>query len=248
VRVVGYVFGVDLLRDIGLDQALALAAAVTIVVASIRALGETHLKRRLAFSTVSQLSYIVLGAALGSAAALAGAMFHIAAHGLMKITLFFCAGAIYARTHIEDIGELGGIGRRMPVTMAAFAVCAFGLAGIPPLVGFVSKWTLGVGAVEAGDPWFIAVLVASGLLNFGYFFPIVYAAFFGRRGTTDNADHAENVGNDFYDGNAPALTLPLALTAVAALALGLAPDLGFHLYELAWLAARGAAAPAGGAP
>jgi multicomponent Na+:H+ antiporter subunit D len=230
VRVVGYVFGVDLLRDLGIDQVLAVAASITILVASIRALGEGHLKRRLAFSTISQLSYIVLGAALGSSAALAGAMFHIAAHGLMKITLFFCAGAIYAKTHVEQIAELGGVGRRMPVTMAAFTLCAFGLAGIPPMAGFLSKWNLGVGALESGHPWFLAVLVASGLLNFGYFFPIVYAAFFGVRGPVR------------YDDNGPLLTLPLALTALAALGIGVYPNLGLSLYELAWQAARDTAA------
>jgi multicomponent Na+:H+ antiporter subunit D len=230
VRVVGYVFGVDLLRDLGIDQVLAVAASITILAASIRALGEGHLKRRLAFSTISQLSYIVLGAALGSSAALAGAMFHIAAHGLMKITLFFCAGAIYAKTHVEQIADLGGVGRRMPVTMGAFTLCAFGLAGIPPMAGFLSKWNLGVGALESGHPWFLAVLVASGLLNFGYFFPIVYAAFFGARGPVR------------YDDNGPLLTLPLALTALAALGVGVYPNLGLSLYELAWQAARDTAA------
>ena len=234
LRVVGFVFGVDTLRAAGADLALATVASVTIVVASLRALGEGHLKRRLAYSTISQLSYIVLGAALGSAAALAGAMFHIAAHGAMKITLFFCAGAIYVRTHLEQIADLGGIGRRMPLTMTAFAVCAFGLAGLPLLAGFVSKWLLGVGAVDAGHPVFIAVLIVSGVLNFAYFFPIVYAAFFHKRAEPQ------------YDESGLALTAPLALTGLAALVLGIHPGAGLHLYELAWQAARSVSAASGG--
>jgi multicomponent Na+:H+ antiporter subunit D len=237
VRIVGYVFGVDLLGDLGADRILAAAAGVTIIVASLRALGEGHLKRRLAYSTIGQLSYIVLGAALGSAAALAGAMFHIAAHGAMKITMFFCAGAIYARAHVDQIADLGGMGRRMPITMAAFTICAFGLAGMPLLAGFVSKWNLGVGAVEAGQPGYVMVLVASGLLNVGYFFPIVHAAFFG----SDRPVTFNDAG--------PALTAPLALTAVAAVVLGIHPDAALNLYELAWMAARSAVSPgAGGAP
>lgn len=234
LRVVGFVFGVDLLRELHLDIALATAASVTIVVASLRAFGEGHLKRRLAYSTIGQLSYIVLGAALGSAAALAGAMFHIAAHGAMKITMFFCAGAIYTRTHLEQIGDLDGIGRRMPVTMAAFAVCALGLAGTPLLAGFISKWNLGVGAIDAGHPVFIAVLLASGVLNFAYFFPIVYTAFF--RGAPGGR----------LDENGVAITLPLTVTALAAVVLGMYPDAGLHVYELAWRAARSVVAGAGG--
>ena len=147
VRIVGYVFGVDLLRSIGADFVLATAAAATILLASMRALSEENLKRRLAYSTVSQLSYIVLGSALGSATALAAAMYHIAAHGVMKITLFFCAGAIYTQTHREKVGELDGLAHQMPITMTAFALGATGLAGLPLFVGFISKWNLWCGRV-----------------------------------------------------------------------------------------------------
>jgi multicomponent Na+:H+ antiporter subunit D len=238
LRVVGFVFGVDLMREIGGDVVLAAVAGVTIILASVRALGEGHLKRRLAYSTIGQLSYIVLGAALGSTAALAGAAFHIAAHGAMKITMFFCAGAIHIRTHLEQVKDLGGIGRRMPLTMAAFAVCSFALAGLPLLAGFISKWNLGVGAVHAGQPFYIGVLIASGVLNFAYFFPIVYAAFFG--GTAGPVQH---------DDNGPAMTAPLAITAMAAIVLGVFPDAGLSLYRLAWMAAAAVTgASAGGTP
>ena len=237
LRVVGYVFGVDLLREVGVDTVLALIAAATILLASFRALGETHLKRRLAYSTISQLSYIVLGAALGSAAALAGAMFHIAAHGFMKITMFFCAGAIHTASHRDDISQFGGLGRQMPVTMAAFAVGAVGLAGTPLLPGFISKGNLALGALAAGHGWFIAVLVTSGLLNLAYFGPIVYDAFFKPAHGTVEPERLM-------------LTMPLAATAVATLLLGVMPNLGASFYRLAWSAATSvvAGSAAGGGP
>jgi multicomponent Na+:H+ antiporter subunit D len=226
VRIVHYVFGAELLHTLGADIVLASIASVTILVASVRALGEYDLKRRLAYSTVSQLSYIVLGAALGSVTALAGAMFHIVAHGFMKITLFFCAGAIYIKTHKRDISEMAGLGRQMPVTFGAFTVGALGLAGTPLFVGFVSKWNLGMGALQAAHPVFLAVLVISGLLNFAYFFPIVHAAFFGRSETPRR-----------YDEASVALWLPLAITATMSIVLGVFPNALVHFYDLAWQAA-----------
>jgi multicomponent Na+:H+ antiporter subunit D len=227
VRIIHYVFGVDVLRAIGLDAVLAGAAGATIILASIRALGEQNLKRRLAYSTVSQLSYIVLGAAIGTGAALAGAMFHIVAHGFMKITLFFCAGAIYIKTHNLEIPDMAGLGRQMPITFGAFTLGALGLAGTPLLVGFVSKWNLGLGALQAGQWIFLAVLVTSGLLNFAYFFPIVYGAFFGKAGQSIRVNEAPR-----------ALWVPLAITAVISVILGLYPNAGWDFYALAWKAAE----------
>jgi multicomponent Na+:H+ antiporter subunit D len=232
LRIVGWVFGVSLLDDIGASFWLALAAGVTIVLGSIRALGEDHLKRRLAYSTVSQLSYIVLGAALGSVHALMGAIFHVVAHGFMKITLFFCAGAIYTRTHKEYIRELDGLARRMPATFAAFTLGSLGLAGMPLVAGFLSKWNLGLGALEAAHPVYLAVLVLSGLLNFAYFFPIVHAGFFRGEKTRFR-----------FDEPAWTLWLPLAVTGAGSLVLGVFPDLGFSFYRLAWQAAESLVAP-----
>ncbi len=227
VRVVGFVFGPELLRSIGMDWVLASFAAATILGGSLRALGETNLKKRLAYSTVSQLSYIVLGAALGSPAALAGAIFHIAAHGFMKITLFFCAGSIYTRTHFTEIGQLAGIGRRMPMTMGAFTIGALGLAGTPLMAGFVSKWNIGLGAIHSGHEIFVAVLVISAFLNFAYFFPIVYTAFF------------EGEPSEFkFDEAGYALWLPPTLTALASLVIGIFPDWFWSFYTLAWTAAK----------
>lgn len=226
IRMVHYVFGIDLLRELGADMVLASIAGATILLASIRALGESHLKRRLAYSTISQLSYIVLGAVLGSTAALAGAMFHMVAHGCMKITLFFCAGAIDVKTHKVDITEFAGLGRQMPITFGAFTLGALGLAGTPLFVGFISKWNLGLGALQAGHPVFLAILVLSGLLNFAYFFPIIYTAFFGQGATPPRFNEAS-----------PALWVPLVLTALLSMLLGIAPNAGLELYRLAWQAA-----------
>lgn len=234
VRLVHYVFGVDLLRAMGADTILAVAAALTILLASVRALGEQNLKRRLAYSTVSQLSYIVLGAAIGSTAAVAGAMFHIVAHGFMKITLFFCAGAIYIKTHKLEIPDLAGLGRQMPITFGAFTLGALGLAGTPLCVGFISKWNLGTGALQSGQPVFLAVFVASGILNFAYFFPVVYTAFFGRPGQAVRFDEAN-----------AALWAPLAATAIVSLILGIYPNAGLQFYHLAWTAAESVMAGAG---
>ncbi len=177
-RVVLDVFGPETVSDLGMGLPLAVVAAFTIVVASIIALRQDNLKRRLAFSTVSQLSYIVLGLALLEPRALAGGLLHIPAHAFMKLTLFFCAGAIHVETHTDDISEMAGIGKRMPGTMIAFGIASLGMAGIPLVAGFVSKWYLLIGSVQAGGVVFAGALLVSGVLNVAYFWPIVYQAFF----------------------------------------------------------------------
>jgi NADH-quinone oxidoreductase subunit L/multicomponent Na+:H+ antiporter subunit D len=184
-RVVLDVFGPVRVDALGLDAPLAVAASATIVAASVLALGQDELKRRLAYSTVSQLSYVVLGLALLHPLAMLGALFHIAAHGFMKLTLFLCAGALHVETHTTRVSEMAGIGRRMPLTMGAFAVAAAGMAGVPLVAGFASKWYLLVGA-SAVEGWlFVGVLLLSGVLNVAYFWPVVYTAFFERPGHAD---------------------------------------------------------------
>ncbi|MDF1562031.1 MAG: monovalent cation/H+ antiporter subunit D family protein [Deltaproteobacteria bacterium] len=222
LRVVGYVFGPETLKELGVALPLATLAGFTIVTASVIALTQQNLKRRLAYSTISQLSYIVLGAALLTPTSMFGATMHIAGHAFMKITLFFCAGAIYAHCHVTEIRDLRGIGKAMPLTMGAFAVGAVGLAGIPPLPGFVSKWWLAGGAIEA-DQWiFLAVLVTSALLNILYFFPIIFDAFFRTSERYPKYDEAPLL-----------LVGPPAFTAAACLLLGIAPDLGPHFWSFA---------------
>ncbi|MCJ7833452.1 MAG: monovalent cation/H+ antiporter subunit D family protein, partial [Deltaproteobacteria bacterium] len=222
VRVVGFVFGPQVMLQVGLNTFLAIVAGATIILASLLAFRQDNLKQRLAYSTIGHLSYIVLGAALLSPASLIGGLLHIANHATLKITLFFCAGAIYVRHHKEKISELDGIGRVMPWTMGAFTLGAIGLAGIPPLNGFISKWQLGLGALQAGERLPLAVLVLSGLLNAGYFAPIIYRAFL--KSPAVPYEHGEA---------SPLLVIPIVMAAFFSLLLGLNPDLFFHFYSLA---------------
>ncbi|GAB3683247.1 cation:proton antiporter [Salinarchaeum chitinilyticum] len=177
-RVILDVYGPDLVGDLGVGLPLAAVAAFTLLAASVIALRQDHLKRRLAYSTISQLSYIVLGLALLGPTAITGGLLHIPAHAFMKLTLFFCAGIIHVETHTDYIPEMDGIGKRMPLTMTAFAVAAAGMAGIPLVAGFVSKWYILIGAIEVNEAIFAVALLVSGVLNIAYFWPIVYGAFF----------------------------------------------------------------------
>ncbi|MEX2466608.1 MAG: proton-conducting transporter membrane subunit [Gemmatimonadota bacterium] len=178
VRLLHSVFGIELATDLGLAPLVAGLAAVTIVYGSIRALHQDDLKRRLAFSTVSQLSYIALGAALLAPTAHIGGIVHLVHQGIMKITLFFCAGLLAETLHIKNVSEMGGVGRRMPLTMLAFSVAALGMIGLPPMAGFASKWYLGIGALESGAGWAVPVLLVSSMLNAAYFLPILGTAWF----------------------------------------------------------------------
>lgn len=178
VKVVVYIFGIDTLADLPSAEWLAYVAAFTIIVASIIAFRQDNLKRRLAYSTVSQLAYVVIAAAILTPISVTGAALHIAAHAFGKITLFFAAGAILVTAHKTEISQLDGIGRRMPLTMIAFAIGALSMIGMPPTAGFVSKWFIIEGAMAADHYEALAVIIGSTLLNTGYFIPIVYAAFF----------------------------------------------------------------------
>jgi multicomponent Na+:H+ antiporter subunit D len=178
VRVIYDVYGVEFAADLGLLAPLALVAAVTILYGSARALAQQELKRRLAYSTVSQVSYIVLGICVFGPLGTIGGAVHLVHQGIMKITLFFCAGNFAETLGLHRVDELDGVGRRMPWTMAAFTIGALGMIGLPPLAGFVTKWYLGLGAAAAGMQWVIAVLMASSVLNAAYFLPILHAAWF----------------------------------------------------------------------
>ena len=178
VRVLTGVFGTDLLQSLDFSPFILIVASVTILVGSLIALSQDNLKRLLAFSTISQLSYIVLGVGLLSPKGITGGMIHIAMHAFGKITLFFCAGAIFVATGKKNISEMVGIGRKMPVTMAAFFIGALSVIGLPPTGGFFSKWSIFLGAIQADHFSIVVVLLVSSFLNAAYFLPIVYRAFF----------------------------------------------------------------------
>lgn len=178
VRLVYDVYGEKTAAELGLLQPLAIAASVTIIYGSLRALAQDELKKRLAYSTVSQVSYIVLGAAIVSPLAAIGGIVHLVHQGVMKITMFFGAGNYAETLGIHHISEMNGVGRRMPLTTAAFTVASLAMIGVPPLTGYVSKWYLQTGAIDAGAEWLTLVLAGSSLLNAAYFLPILYRAWF----------------------------------------------------------------------
>jgi multicomponent Na+:H+ antiporter subunit D len=225
VRVVTEVFGNDILSRFHLDTLLCYVAGFTILAGSLIALTQDELKRRLAFSTISQLAYIVLGASLLSPMGIIGGITHIAMHAFGKITLFFCAGAIYVGTGKRYVSEMVGIGKRMPITMGAFFIGSLSVIGIPPTGGFFSKWYLALGTIEAGQHLMLVVLLVSSLLNAAYFLPIVYRAFF--------SSEAENpFGNKIVEAP-PWCVVPLVVTAASTILLFFYPDLFLELAERA---------------
>jgi len=215
-RVMLYLFGVDTMAALNLGVATAWFVSFTILAASLVALSKDNLKARLAYSTVSQLSYVILGAALLTPAAIQGGLVHIVNHAFSKITLFFCAGAIYVATRKKDISEMKGLGRTMPLTFGAFAVASLSMIGVPPVSGFVSKWYLLTGAVAAHQAGIVLVLLASTLLNAAYFVPVVYHAYFGAA--------PDGSGGEGMREASPALLAPLLITAALSVAAGLFPE------------------------
>ncbi|HVN65187.1 MAG TPA: proton-conducting transporter membrane subunit, partial [Methanomicrobiales archaeon] len=232
LRVLLFLFGPALLLDLGLQNLVIAAAIVTIIVGSLLALLKDDFKLRLAYSTISQLSYIVLGAAIllpagipgvsdaGRVAAVLGAGFAIAAHAFGKLTMFFVAGAVAVETGKTKISELGGMGRRMPAEFVAFTLATLSMAGLPPMAGFVSKWYLSVGAWGAGDWWILLVFAVSSVLNLAYFLPIIIRAFFRH-----------------YDGPVAGarwtLSVPILATAACALVFGIFPGIPYGPFTVA---------------
>jgi len=190
-KVVIYIFGLDFLAAVPLEKYLMYLAGFTIVAASIVALKQVEIKKMLAYSTISQLSYIVLAALVLAPFAEIGAAVHIVAHAFGKITLFFCAGAIYIASSKTRVDQLRGIGRRMPWTMAAFTIGALSMIGVPPTAGFVSKWYIIAGAFQVDSVFVLLVMGASTALNAAYFLPIVFRAFFKPEDVAPAREHAE---------------------------------------------------------
>ena len=223
LRVIFFVFGADLMMDIGVDIFVITFASFTIIVASLLALSRDNLKARLAFSTISQLSYIILGAALLTPSAMIGGIIHITNHAFSKITLFFCAGSIYVSSHKTEISQLNGIGKKMPWTMAAFTIATLSMIGIPPVSGFVTKWYLVIGSLERHSIAVLSVLLISSFLNAAYFVPIIYKAYFVDKVLDTEHPKLDSQNNEGVK-EIPLMVIPLILTAIVSVVLGLYPD------------------------
>jgi multicomponent Na+:H+ antiporter subunit D len=223
LKVTIYVFGLDLVRSSGASNWLLWIAGGTILIASLIALQQDNLKRRLAYSTISHLSYIVLGGLLANAAGIIGGAMHIATHAFGKITLFFCAGAILVTTHKTRISEMGGLGRTMPLTMGAFLLASLSIAGLPPMGGLWSKWYLALGTLDAGYSLLLGILMLSTLLNVAYLLPIPIRAFFGKA--------AGEPVTGYREAPVPCL-LAIGITTAVCLILFFVPQPFYRLAEL----------------
>ena len=230
VRVVYDLYGLALAQELRLLTPLLVLAAVTIVYGSLRALAQDDLKRRLAYSTVSQLSYIVLGVGIASLAGVTGGLVHLIHQGIQKVTLFYCAGNLAKQLGVTRISQMRGVGRRMPLTMGAFTVAALGMIGIPPTAGFVTKWHLGLGGLQAGQGVVIWILLLSSVLNAAYFLPIIARIWFLR-------PEGEEAGAPVMERDLerdPWLVLPAVVTGLSVLVVGLLA--GAPLSPLNWAA------------
>ena len=215
-RTMLYVFGVDTMHALNLGIPTAYFVGFTVLAASVLALSKDNLKERLAYSTISQLSYIILGVALLTPAGIDGGLIHIVNHAFSKITLFFCAGAIMIAHHKKDLSEMGGLGKSMPITFACFFIASLSMIGAPPVAGFVTKWNLLVGSIQAHQMGILFILIASTMLNVGYFAPVTFKAFFGKRPEGET-----------YQGiqEAPlSMLIPIVIACTISVLLGIFPN------------------------
>lgn len=237
MRVIYNVFGVHLMRQLGFGTILAYIVSITIIVSSIIAIDQDNLKRRLAYSTIGQMSYIVLGTALLTQNGAWGAMVHIANHAFMKGTLFMCSGVVLKQGKTRNVSDMKGIGYQLPITMICFTIAALAMIGTPPLAGFISKWFLCVGALKAHQPIFVGVLLASSLLGAIYFLPIVYTAFFGKEPEVRSENEkAEKTAASEHEGNGklkidwkeapPTMIWPIIIGTFNVIALGICAATG----------------------
>lgn len=214
LRVCYYVFGPDVVEKVEGNVYISYLVVMTILLGSLLALHQDHMKKRLAYSTISQLGYILLGIVILNENALLGGILHLINHALIKITLFFCVGAIYVANHKIFIHEIKGIGRKMPLVMWCFAIASFSLIGVPPTNGFVSKWYLALGGLGADKPLFAVLLMLSAFLTAGYLLPIVVTAFFQASEDEENTSYAVS----------RYMTVPIVLLTGVVVFLGLFPN------------------------
>jgi len=237
-RVVFQVFGVDLLGELGVMPLLAGIAALTVIFAAVLAVGQDDLKRRLAYSTISQMGYVALGIGILGVDAAAGALVHITNHAFMKGALFLCVGLYIKLAGIHRVSEMAGIARRMPVTTAAFALASLGMIGTPPLSGFISKWYLGIGALNAHQPLHLAVLLGGALLAAVYLLPIVYAAYFKEPAPVTLHDEKEAPSHGSQREAPLSMLVPTVIAASLTVILGVAASVPGLPYSLAAFAAE----------
>lgn len=245
VRVVDDVYGIHVASELGVLTPLLIVACLTILYGSYQALRQEDLKKRLAYSTVSHVSYVVVGISLVTLAGTTRGVVHLVHQGLMKIALFFCAGLFAEALGITKLSQMHGLGRRMPWTSAAFTVGAFGMIGLPVTAGFVSKWMLGLGALESEHPWVVGVLITSSLLNAMYFLPAVYHMWFrdpadqDASPVTSGGSTAAQPGATVVMREPASLLVPTVITAAASVFVGLAASLEFAPLQIARQVAEG---------
>lgn len=236
MRVVFNVFGVRLLAELGVMRAVAGLAAFTVVFAAVLAMHQDDIKRRLAYSTISQMGYVTLGIALLDPLAATGAIVHVANHAFMKGALFFCAGLIIKRMGVRSVNELAGAAKRMPVTAGAFALTSLAMIGTPPLAGFVSKWYLGLGILDSGQVAYLAVLIGGALLAGVYLLPIVYRMYFKEPAPVAAGSPLAESGSPEAP---PSMLVPLAAAVVLTVVLGLCTTPSWSPLQIAKAAAEG---------
>jgi len=237
MKITIYIFGTGYLSRIGATEWLQYVAAFTILAASLVAMTKDNLKARLAYSTISQLAYIVLGAMLVNASGVIGGGMHIVAHAFGKITLFFCAGAILVASHKTNVSQMRGLGRTMPLTMAAFFIGSLSIIGLPPLGGLWSKWHLALGTLEADKLVLLAVLMVSSLLNVAYLMPISLRGFFCKSPENpgdspgDSHGHGGAGGTVIKEAPLPCL-IAISLTVLGSLTLFFYPEPVYDLIKM----------------
>ena len=247
VRVIDDVYGISVADELGVLTPVLVVACFTIVYGSYQALRQNDLKKRLAYSTVSQVSYVVLGVTLVTELATTGGVVHLVHQGIMKITLFFCAGLFAEVVRVKAVDQMRGLGYRMPWASAAFTIAAFGMIGLPPTAGFISKWQLGQGAIASDHPWVLWVLIASSLLNAAYFLPVVYGMWF--RDPPQDSESARQDSGAAQQGSSETrsvqvreplmLAVPALCTAGFSVVVGLAAAVPFSPLSLAEYIAEG---------
>jgi len=235
LKVAIYIFGSEFLIQLATSRWLFYLAAATVLIGSLIAMTKDNLKSRLAYSTISQLSYIILGAMLATDLGFIGGGMHIVTHAFGKITLFFCAGAFLVAAHKTEISQMKGIGYQMPFTTIAFLIGSLSIIGLPPMGGFWSKWYLALGAMEAGEIAVVAILLISSLLNVIYLLQVPFMGFFPKEpiNTELKTSMIDNIHNGSSIQEAPAYCLfAIAITTFGCLVLFFYPELIYDLMKM----------------